>query len=261
MSARLRWLEIETPEGVRFSYELATPAVRALAWCVDGAAIGAASIAAAKAAEALDFISRDVAKGIGILAYFAISIAYGIVLEWRWRGQTVGKRLFGLRVIDVQGLRLQLPQIVVRNLLRFVDALPVLYLAGGVAAFLSARGQRLGDLAANTVVARERRASEPDLEEIAPARYNSLAAWPNLAARLRARARPETVGLAVRAVAQRDGYRPVERVALFAELGAHFRSLVPFPEEAVETLTDEQFVRSALRVIFRPATGRERITT
>jgi len=256
MSARLRALEIETPEGVRFSYELATPAVRALAWSVDAAAIGAASIAATKAAEAFNLFSTDVARALGTLAFFAISIAYGIVLEWRWRGQTLGKRLFGLRVIDVQGLRLQFPQIVVRNLLRFVDALPALYLVGGAAAFLSRRSQRLGDLAANTVVAREHREGAPDLEEIAPAKYNSLALWPAAAARLRSRANAEAVGVAVRAVARRDGYDPAERVRLFAELAAYFRSLAPFPEEAGEGLTDEQYVRSALRVIYGQAAAR-----
>ena len=243
-------LTIETPEGVRFSYELATPAVRALAWSVDAGAIGVASYAAAKAAEVGNFLSQDLAKALGIALYFAISMAYGIVLEWRWRGQTLGKRLFGLRVIDAQGLRLQFPQIAVRNLLRFVDALPLLYLVGGAAAFLNRRGQRLGDLAANTVVARERGRREPDLEQIAPAKYNSLLAWPHLAARLRSRAQPEAVGLAVRAVARRDGYRPAARVELFRELAAYFRSLAPFPEAAVEGLTDEQYVRSALRVIY-----------
>ena len=43
------------------------------------------------------------AAAASVILYFAISIAYGIVLEWRWRGQTLGKRLFGLRVIDAPG--------------------------------------------------------------------------------------------------------------------------------------------------------------
>ena len=51
---------------------------------------------------------------LGLVLYFVISIGYSILLEWRWRGQTVGKRLFGLRVIDVHGLRLQPAQIVLR---------------------------------------------------------------------------------------------------------------------------------------------------
>jgi uncharacterized RDD family membrane protein YckC len=250
VNPRKNSLTIETPEGVVFSYELATPVTRALAWAVDAAVIGAASMTAASVSQGANILSPDLAKALGVVLYFAISTGYGIVLEWRWRGQTLGKRLLGLRVIDAQGLRLQLPQIALRNLLRAVDALPLFYLVGGTASLVSRHGQRLGDLAANTVVAHERNRQEPDLNQIAPARYNSLLAHPQLAARLRSLASPEAVGIAVRAIAQRDGYDPSARVVLFRELGGYFRSLVRFPDAAVEGLTDEQYVRSALRVIY-----------
>ncbi len=250
MSTRQSSLTIETPEGVVFSYQLATPVTRALAWAIDFAAIIAASSTTAKVAQALGVLSADFARALGVALYFAISIAYGIVLEWRWRGQTLGKRVLGLRVIDAQGLRLQLTQIVLRNLLRAIDMLPLFYLVGGIASLVSRKGQRLGDLAANTVVAHERQWLEPDLEQIAPAKYNSLLAWPHLAARLRSLASPEAVGMAVQAVAQRDGYDPSARVELFRELAGYFHSLVQFPESALEGLTDEQYVRSALRVIY-----------
>jgi len=257
-SARNRSLAIETPEGVVFSYELATPVTRALAWAIDTAAISVGIGAVAKVIKALGVLSGDWAAALGVVLYLAVSVGYGIVLEWRWRGQTLGKRVLGLRVIDAQGLRLQFPQIAIRNLLRVVDGLPMLYLVGGIAAFVSRKGQRLGDLAANTVVAIERSPREPDLEQIAPAKYNSLLAYPHLAARLRSVAGPEAVGIAVRAVAQRDGYEPAARVELFRDLAAYFRSLVPFPEAAVEGLTDEQYVRSALRVIYGAAASERR---
>lgn len=243
-------LAIETPEGVVFSYELATPVARSLAWAVDGVATSGMSYMAARVCSALGFLSRDWANSVTVILYFVISVGYGIVLEWRWRGQTVGKRLFGLRVIDGQGLRLQFAQIALRNLMRLIDSLPLFYLVGGIAALVSRNGQRLGDLAANTVVAHERYWEAPDLEQIAPAKYNSLAAYPHLAARLRTLASPEAVGFAVRAVTQRDGYEPLARVELFADLAEYFRGLVPFPEAALEGLTDEQFVRSVLRVVF-----------
>lgn len=247
---RERSLTIETPEGVVFSYQLATPVTRALAWAVDAAAIGAGSSMASKVAQAFGILSPDLANALGVALYLVISIGYGILLEWRWRGQTLGKRVLGLRVIDAQGLRLQLPQVALRNLMRAVDMLPLLYLVGGIACLVSRKAQRLGDLAANTVVAHERRWAEPDLEQIAPAKYNSLMAYPHLAARLRSLARPEAVGMAVQAVAHRDGYEPSARVELFRDLAAYFRSLVQFPEAALEGLTDEQYVRSALRVIY-----------
>jgi uncharacterized RDD family membrane protein YckC len=254
MSAiRQSTLTIETPEGVVFSYVLATPVTRALAWSIDAVAIAAATMLAGKAIQSFGAVSADWANAISLLAYLVISIGYGIALEWRWRGQTLGKRVLGLRVIDAQGLRLQLPQIALRNLLRFADMLPLLYLTGGIAALVTRRCQRLGDLAANTVVAHERQWQRPDLEQIAPARYNSLAAWPNHAARLRSLASPDAVGLAVRALAHRDGYDPSARIELFSDLAAYFRGLVRFPESALEGLTDEQYLRSVLRVIYGQA--------
>jgi uncharacterized RDD family membrane protein YckC len=249
-ATRPRSLDIETPEGVVFSYELATPAARALAWTVDAAAIWAAIYFIGRMASMLRPLDRDFETAMEALLYFVAQIGYGIVLEWRWRGQTVGKRLFKLRVIDSQGLRLQLSQIVIRNLLRLIDSLPLLYLVGGTASLFSKKYQRLGDLAANTVVARQRSWIAPDVEQLARAKYNSLLAHPSIAARLRSRAGPEAVAIAVRAVSQRDGYEPLARIELFRELASYFRALAPFPDAAVEGLTDEQYVRSVLRVIY-----------
>lgn len=245
-------LSIETPEGIAFSFELATPVTRALAWSVDAAAIGVISYFAGRISGAAGVLSADWAAALGAAVYFFASLAYGMVLEWRWRGQTIGKRLLGLRVIDAGGLQLRFPQIALRNLLRAVDMLPLTYLVGGATALLNRNGQRLGDIAANTVVVREGRAKEPDLEPIVQARYNSLAGYTNLAARLRSRTDPEAAALALRALAQRDGFDPPARIELFRELADYFRALAPFPEAAVEGLTDEQYVRSVLGVIYQP---------
>jgi uncharacterized RDD family membrane protein YckC len=255
-TARNDSLTIETPEGVEFSFDLASPVTRALAWIVDVAAIGVLTKGADKACEWLGNLNQDWAAAIGVILYFVISVGYGIVLEWRWHGQTLGKRVLGLRVLDAQGLRLQLSQVILRNLLRLVDMLPALYLVGGVACFCSRNCQRLGDLAAGTIVTRERSPYVPDLEQVAPARYNSLLTYPHLAARLRSLVSPESVNIALRAVSRRDGYQPLARIELFQELAVYFQSLVQFPEAAREGLTDEQYVRSVLRVIYLG--GRER---
>ena len=245
-------LRIATPEGVVFSYKLASPVSRGLAWTVDAVAIGGVSYIGSRLSAAAGLWSVDFANFLSAVLYFVVSVGYGMVLEWRWRGQTLGKRLFGLRVIDVHGLRLQFSQIALRNLLRPIDGLPVFYLVGGAAAFWTRSGQRLGDLVANTVVAHEPHWEAADLEPIAPAKYNSLLAYPHLAARLRSVANPEAVGYAVRAVAQRDRYTAAGRVDLFRDLADYFRSLARFPEEALAGLSDEQFVRTVLRVIYNP---------
>jgi len=191
------------------------------------------------------------AAGAGTVSFFVLSVVYGIFCEWRWRGQTIGKRLFGLRVLDSHGFRLRLSQVVLRNLLRFLDGLPLLYLVGAASSLLSRNLQRLGDLVANTVVVRERHWEEPDVERIAPAKYNSLLAWPHIAARLRSAVEPDAVAMALRAVGQRDRYAPAARVELFRMLADYFRSVAAFPSEAIEGLSDEEYVRSVLRVIYR----------
>jgi len=250
VSRRARSLTIETPEGVEFSYELASPVLRALAWIVDVAAISVLTKGAGKLTELLAPLNQDWAGALYAILYFVISIGYGIALEWRWRGQTLGKRVLRLRVVDAQGLRLQLSQVVLRNLLRVVDMLPLAYFVGGISCFCSRNAQRLGDLAAGTIVAREREPYVPDIERIAPAKYNSLLAYPHLAARLRTLASPDSVRIAVQALSRRDGYDPVARLELFEELAAYFRSLVRYPAAAAETITDEEYVRSVLRVIY-----------
>ncbi|HEV2447588.1 MAG TPA: RDD family protein, partial [Candidatus Sulfopaludibacter sp.] len=110
-SARLSALAIETPEGVVFRYELATPVTRALAWAVDAAVIGLLSSSAARLSQLAGAAGADFARALAVILYFVISAGYGILLEWRWRGQTLGKRVLGLRVVDAQGLRLQFSQI------------------------------------------------------------------------------------------------------------------------------------------------------
>src|SRR5205814_573295 len=119
-------------------------------------------------------LSPGFSAALYTLGYFILSIGYGIASEWSWRGQTIGKKLFRLRVVDAEGLRLQFNQIVTRNLLRFVDSLPAFYFVGGVVSLLNPSCQRLGDIAANTIVIRNPRLAEPDLDQLLAGKYNSL---------------------------------------------------------------------------------------
>ncbi len=249
-------LTLRTPEGVVFALPLASPVARCLAWAVDFGCVAVASGAVGGALGLLGLASPDLARALAILSYFALSLGYGIALEWKWRGQTVGKRLLHLRVVDQEGLRTRFSQIAVRNLLRPLDMLPAYYGVGGAACLLSPRAQRLGDLAAGTVVVRQPPVAEPDLDQVGGERYNSFRDHPHLAARLRQRADPGLAALALRALLRRDRLEPAARVALFAELAGRLRELAAFPEEATLGLTDEQHVRNAVDVFFRPAAGR-----
>jgi uncharacterized RDD family membrane protein YckC len=245
-------LLVQTPEGIVFSLLLAGPVTRFLAWAVDMACIGALSSAVGSALGLLGLISPDFARGMIALAYFVIQIGYGIVLEWFWRGQTIGKRLLRLRVMDAQGLHLQFSQIVIRNLLRFVDMLPAFYLVGGIACLASRRAQRLGDFAANTIVVRNPKIQEPDLDQLLSGKFNSLRDYPHLAARLHQRVSPGEARVALQALIRRDELEAKARVELFGEIAAHFRSLVEFPPETTEGITDEQYVRNVVEILFRP---------
>jgi hypothetical protein len=162
----------------------------------------------------------------------------------------VGKRLIGLRVVDARGLRLEPSQIVVRNLMRALDALPALYLVGGVACVISRHRQRLGDLAAGTVVVRTAAAGNPDLDQLLGSKYNSLAEIRHLAARLRQRVTPEVAGIALEALVRRDQLNSAARLAVFEEIADHILGLVPYPPEIIEQIADETYVRDVVEILF-----------
>jgi hypothetical protein len=130
--------------------------------------------------------------------------------------------------------------------------LPLLYFVGGVTCWLSRKSQRLGDIAANTVVIRISAVAEPDLGQLAAGKFNSLRQHAHLAARLRQRVSPSEAALALQALIRRDEFEPAERVDLFAQLATHFRTKVEFPSEALDGVADEQYVRNVVDVIYRP---------
>jgi uncharacterized RDD family membrane protein YckC len=245
-------LLIRTPEGVVFSQLLAGPVSRFLAWLVDAAIFLAFVMLVGTVVALLSLLAGEAAQALSFLLYFAFSVGYSILFEWIWRGQTVGKRLLRIRVIDAQGLWLKFSQVVIRNLLRVVDMMPVFYLLGGIACVTSRRAQRLGDLAANTVVVRIPKRTEPNLEQLMAGKYNSLRAYPHLAARLRQRVSAAEAALALRAILRRDLLEPQARVEVFADLAAHFRDKVAFPAEATAGVTDEQYVRNVADLLYRP---------
>ncbi len=252
---RTNTLLIRTPEGILFSQLLAGPMSRFVACAVDVACISAASMILGSLLGVLSIISIDFARAASLLLYFALSIGYGILAEWHWRGQTIGKRLLRLRVVDAHGLKVQFSQIVIRNLLRFIDMLPAFYLVGGLACLLSRKSQRLGDFAANTVVVRNPRLTEPDLDQLLAGKFNSLREYPHLEARLRQRVSAAEAAIAMQAIMRRDELDPLARVELFRDLANHFRSKAEFPSEAVDGIADEQYLRNVLDIAYRSRTG------
>jgi uncharacterized RDD family membrane protein YckC len=248
-------LVIRTPEGIEFAHVLASPVSRGLALAIDLACVTALTSLTGGALKAFAALSPDVAGAVIALAYFIIGSGYGILMEHAWRGQTIGKRLMRLRVIDDAGLRLELGQVVVRNLLRAIDCLPAFYLVGGISALVTRKFQRLGDLAAGTVVVRIPHPTPIDIDQIQTGHYNSLRDHPHLEARMRQRVSPEEAALLLQAVLRRDEFEPEARLRLFAELADRLHQSVAFPESTTENLTPEQYVRNAVEILFAPRAG------
>lgn len=164
---------VDTPESVDLALEPAGLGTRFLAIMVDALIQWGAAIlllflvvpAAVITDTANLFNNSDAVNGVLIaillLGFGFLFFLYKLVLEAFWNGQTVGKRVVGIRVIKANGLPADFLQIVVRNLLRVVDYLPLQYLIGSLAIAASQRSKRLGDMVAGTVVVRERRAAVP----------------------------------------------------------------------------------------------------
>ncbi len=251
MKSRTNLLVIQTPEGISFPLFLASPVTRFLAWVIDFFCIAVLSKISGLFMGFLGWISWDIAQATGILLYFVFSIGYGVIMEWYWKGQTIGKRLLRLRVVDGQGFNLHFSQIVIRNLLRFIDSLPGFYFVGGVVCLLSPRTQRLGDIAANTLVVRHPQVAQPDFEKIFGNKYNSFREYPHLAGRLRQRVSVQEAGILLEALLRRDDLEPSARLALFREMVDYLEKKISFPSEVKEGIADEQYVRNVTDILFR----------
>ena len=214
---------IRTPENVVFEFELAGVAARALAWTLDLLAIGALISVATVLATLFGLVLAGFAKALYFVLAFAIQWGYGALLEWRWSGQTFGKRVVGLRVLSFYGTPIGFGQAAVRNLLRTVDILPAGYLVGGVTALCDRSTRRLGDIAAGTVVVRARQATRPAAITAPVDRYNSFARDANIAHAARAVTAPERdamLGLSLR----REELPLAVRHDLFARLATHLEN-------------------------------------
>jgi uncharacterized RDD family membrane protein YckC len=256
VSERTHQLTILTPEGVSFALPLAGPITRCMAWLVDAFCLMAAAKTLQNLVGLFAVISPDLSNALGLILFFVLNMGYGIALEWLWQGQTLGKRVMGIRVMDMRGMRLSLSQVVLRNLLRVVDNLPFLYMLGGITCLVSRHAQRLGDLAANTIVIQAGKMVQPDLDMLLEKnRYNSLRDYPHLVARLRQQISPEEAGLALQTLLRRNELAPQARVTLFNDIEALFKKKVPFPQQASEGASAEQYVRNVVDVLYRTQAG------
>ncbi len=231
-------------------------ATRGIAWFVDVVAVALISNLTGMLLGRLAWVAHDTAQALQWVLVFVVYVAYGMVFEWVWQGQTLGKRLLRLRVVDQSGLRLESWQVVLRNLLRLVDSLPMFYLLAGAVAFASRRGQRLGDLAAHTLVVQLAPRRRPLLAEWSPPPVNSLRQFPHLEARLRRVVPAAMAELALRALLRRDELDARSRVELFEQLARDLVEATRFPREPLKDLSDEQIVANFVDSYYRFSASR-----
>ncbi|MDP2025501.1 RDD family protein [Sulfuriferula sp.] len=148
---------IETPEGVELRLRVAGPVARSLAWVIDLLIRGGVYVVLAIAMSQLGKFGI----GLLLLSLFLFEWFYPVLFEVYQHGQTPGKRALGLRVVDDDGAPVGWSASMIRNLLRFVDFLPVMYGFGLVSMLLHGDFKRLGDIAAGTRVVYQDGKSQP----------------------------------------------------------------------------------------------------
>jgi uncharacterized RDD family membrane protein YckC len=160
-------LSIETPELVGIEFPLAGIGSRCVALLVDSFVQGFSFVVVVIVTVLIFAALPRIATGphhnppadpakwaiaLMILIPFLLQWGYFALFEAFWNGQTPGKRMLRLRVIQQSGRPIGLFESMARNLIRIIDMLPGFYLIGAVCIFATRRQQRLGDMVAGTLV-------------------------------------------------------------------------------------------------------------
>jgi len=234
-------ISIPTPEGVELELVLAGVGSRLVATLIDLMIMGSVLVAL----WIVGFSAAPVAEGGGVLGAilvvlsFLVVFGYDVAFETLASGRTPGKRAAGLRVVRLGGEPPGFLAAAIRNLLRLIDLLPAFYATGVFCILVTRRNQRLGDLAAGTLVVRERRPALPHAG--APpdwAAADRLAAWDVSAIT------PLELVTVRRFLDRRNQLQPHARAHLAWDLAGRLR---PKVMGAPETMSAEEFLESLAR--------------
>jgi uncharacterized RDD family membrane protein YckC len=234
-------LEVETPDHVVLRYDLAGAGNRGFAAVLDfllAALIAFSAFMLLGLAGTLTRVDFFVLGGLTLILGLVLIWSYFILLEWLWNGQTFGKRMFRLRVINEDGSPAQFTAVLIRNLLRLVDFLPALYGVGVLVIVLSPKSQRLGDMAAGTYVVR---APRPQVD------WFSLRTVTPLGTGLTAETRRmpgEAQRLVREFVARESQLAPMERARIAAVIAAKLRT---YTVEDLGPLNDVDLIHAIAR--------------
>jgi uncharacterized RDD family membrane protein YckC len=146
-------LAIATPEGVEIELTLAGLGSRFIAGLLDFLIRLLPLIALLVVIDPTD---EAIGAAIFALADFGMQFFYFVLFEVLGGGRTPGKRATGIRVVRTGGSPITFVRSMLRNIVRIVDSLPAFYLVGMLTIFITNNNQRLGDLAAGSLVVRDR---------------------------------------------------------------------------------------------------------
>ena len=243
-------LEVETPDHVVLRYDLAGAGNRGFAAVLDFL-IATLIVATAVLVFILTvpLLQEATASAAGVVLLLTLTVvwAYFILLEWLWNGQTIGKRVYGLRVITEDGSPAPFTAVLVRNLVRVADFLPAFYGIGVMVIILSPKSQRLGDLAAGTYVVR---APRPRIDWFSLRTVTPLGTGVTAETR---RLPGEAQRLVREFVARESSLAPAERKKIAALIAPRLRS---YTLENSAALDDVELIHAVARSL--RATGEQR---
>jgi uncharacterized RDD family membrane protein YckC len=237
-------ITVSTPEGVDIDLVVAGLGSRFMSSLVDSALQAALIFPLLLLAEV-----TEAGVAIASLGGFLVVFGYPIVFDALLDGRTVGRRLTGLRLVTEDGGRVGFLAAAVRNIVRLVDFLPTMYSVGAIAVVASPRNQRIGDLAAGTLVVRAApvrraaavpgagRAGAAPADDPGPPLPEGAAVWDLT------RVTADDVQVVRSFLARRHGLDPAARARVAAELARRLRPAVVGPDPA---LPDEPLLEQVL---------------
>jgi uncharacterized RDD family membrane protein YckC len=212
---------IATPENVEFSFLIAGYGSRLLSWIIDLLFIATLILAISYLANLMIPLGQGISTALGLTAFFMVNWGYFVFWEWKTGGQSPGKKLFHIRVIQNNGAKITLFQSMIRNLLRIIDSMPFFYLLAFITSFLSPQLRRLGDLAAGTLVIKEETRPRPGIILPESQKYNSFLEDPHLSERIRSQISLVEREALITICLRREELSIPVRLQLFADLAAY----------------------------------------
>ena len=215
---------IVTPEAVVLEFAEAGIGSRSLGFLVDLGVRGALLYSVVFALGAAGLVLDDTLVVVLLAATgFGVVLVYPVVCETLWNGRTPGKMLLGLRVVTVEGAPVRFRHAAIRAALGIVDFVVGAGCVAIIAALATRQSQRLGDIAAGTIVIRDRQADRSSQ----PVIFRPLPGWEAYASSLEvSRLTDDAYGLVRSFLLRVTQLRPDARAARAGELAATVAALI-----------------------------------